>query len=69
MTTGKPRGAVMARRGAKRSGFMSNADYDVAYCDACERCHSDGICPKDRALANDANREMGLPDDEDWGDK
>ena len=28
-----------------------------------------GICPKDRALANDANREMGLPDDEDWGDK
>ena len=55
----------MARRGAKRSGFMSNADYDVAYCDACERCHSDGICPKDRALANDANREMGLPDDED----
>ena len=48
---------------------MSNADYDVAYCDACERCHSDGICPKDRALANDANREMGLPDDEDWGNK
>ena len=45
---------------------MSNADYDVAYCDACERCHSDGICPKDRALANDANREMGLPDDEGW---
>ena len=26
-------------------------------------------CPEDHALANDANREMGLPDDEDWGDK
>ena len=48
---------------------MSNADYDVAYCDACKRCHLNGICPKDRALANDANREMGLPDDEDWVDK
>ena len=68
-TTAATRGPVMARRGAKRSGFMSNADYDVAYCDACKRCHLNGICPKDRALANDANREMGLPDDEDWGDK
>lgn len=48
---------------------MSNADYDVAYCDECRRCHLNGICPKDRAANNDANREMGLPDDEDWGDK
>lgn len=48
---------------------LSNADYDVAYCDDCERCHLNGICPQDSAMANDANREMGLPDDEDWGDK
>jgi hypothetical protein len=49
---------------------MSNADWDVAYCDECRRCHLDGICPQERrAASNDANREMGLPDDEDWGDK
>ena len=37
---------------------LSNADYDVAYCDDCERCHLNGICPQDSAMANDANREM-----------
>ncbi len=48
---------------------MSNADFHVAWCADCEQCHLDGICPQGRALSNDANREMGLPDDEDWGDK
>ena len=30
---------------SERQESMSSADYDVAYCDACERCHLNGICP------------------------
>lgn len=45
---------------------MSNADFDVAWCEDCQQCHLNGICP---AFSDDANREMDLPEGEDWGDK
>ena len=37
---------------------MSSADYDVAYCDACERCHLNGICP----LTDKAQKVVSMTD-------
>ena len=43
---------------------MSSADYDVAYCDACERCHLNGICP----LTDKAQKVVSMTD-AGWAEK
>ena len=43
---------------------MSSADYDVAYCDACERCHLIGICP----LTDKAQKVVSMTD-AGWAEK
>jgi TPP-dependent indolepyruvate ferredoxin oxidoreductase alpha subunit len=30
----------------EEEGFMSNADWDAAWCERCKDCHLNGVCPK-----------------------